>query len=506
VTTQDSSWAEEPFDGRRILLDDFAVTGALRSPDNLGAGDRSGPVGPDHAAYVIYTSGSTGRPKGVLVTHRGLASMVHMQAVRTGAGPHSVVLQFSSPGFDAIVFELCMALLTGARLVLVPGTARLPGERLIEVIREQRVTHVTAVPSVLATIGTASVPSVSSLVVAGEACPPELVDRWAPGRRMFNAYGPTESTVCATISHPMLAGVAPTIGGPVTNTRVYVLDSALRLTPPGVAGELYLAGTALARGYAGQPGLTAERFVASPFGPAGARMYRTGDVVRWTAGGDLEFVGRADEQVKIRGFRIEPGEIEAVLCAHPAIDTATVVAREDQPGVKRLVAYVVPGNENLDIADLRAHAAAGLPDHMVPSAIIALDTLPITTTGKLDRRALPAPEFTGAAHSRAPRTAREQVLCTLIGEVLGATNVGIDDGFFELGGDSITSIKLVARAHKAGLVLTPSDVFAGRTVAAIAEAATDLPADAVDPLADDEPLLELSPEELADIEALWAEL
>ncbi|MGC4987363.1 amino acid adenylation domain-containing protein [Streptomyces sp. DT193] len=507
LTARSAVWASEPFPGRLLLLDDPSTRAALaaRSDADLGAEERDATPGPDSAAYVIYTSGSTGRPKGVVVSHRGLADLAAMQAERIGAHPSSAVLQFSSPGFDAIVFEVCMALLSGARLVLAPGASRLPGEQLVDVIREQRVTHATLVPSVLATLDPTALPSVSSLVVAGEACPQELVDLWAPGRSMFNAYGPTESTVCATISRPLTAGTAPTIGRPLPDTRVYVLDAGLRLVPPGVVGELYLGGAGLARGYAGRPGLTGERFVACPFGPVGSRMYRTGDVVRWSVGGELEFVGRADDQVKIRGFRVEPGEVEAVLRSFGGVGGVAVVAREDRPGVKRLVGYVVPAaGTELDVAGLRAYAGACLPAYMVPSAFVVLGELPVTTTGKLDRRALPVPEFVGGVGSRVARSDRERLLCALVGEVLGVSGVGIDDSFFELGGDSITSIQLATRARRAGLALTPSSVFAGRTVAAIAAAATELDLGAPDPSAAMDALVELSPEELMDIEELWA--
>ncbi|MGW4565577.1 amino acid adenylation domain-containing protein [Streptomyces sp. NPDC004561] len=497
ITESGTAWADEPFDGVRLLAD--------APPPALAPRPRLRPR-PGNAAYVIYTSGSTGTPKGVVVTHRGIASLVHSQARQLRVTGDSVVLQFASPGFDAIVFELSMALLTGARLVLAPGESRLPGEQLVELIRQEGVTHATLIPSVLAALDPGTVSSISSLVVAGEALPQELVDRWADGRAMFNAYGPTESTIWATGSEALRPGEPPLIGGPISNTRVYVLDDALRPVPPGVSGELYIEGAGLARGYTGRPGLTAERFVASPFGPPGTRAYRTGDLVRWTADGRLEFLGRADEQVKIRGFRIELGEIEARLLAHPDIAQAAVLVREDQPGVKRLVAYVVPAAGRVGADALRAHLAGQLPDYMVPAAFVALDALPVTVTGKLDRRALPAPEFGGTADGRRPRDRREEVLCGLFAELLGLAEVGIDDGFFELGGDSIASIQLVARARKAGLSFTPRDVFAHKTVAAIAGAAAYLADEASEPAADRsaeyEPLVELSEEELDEIEEL----
>ena len=330
----------------RLSLDDPATVAALQdSPDTDPTdGDRVQPLWPQHPAYVIYTSGSTGWPKGVVVGHTGVSSMVAAQVERLGVDGHSRVLQFASPGFDASFWELSMALLSGAALIVAPKDELLPGPALGALIRRQRVSHVTMVPSALAVMAAPDgLPGGVSLVVAGEACPAELARTWAAGRRMINAYGPSETTVCATMSGPLSRSISapPPVGQPIANTRVYVLDARLGLAPLGVTGELYVAGAGLARGYLNRPGLTGERFVADPFGPPGTRMYRTGDQVRWDAQGELEFRGRSDDQVKIRGFRVELGEIEAALLSHSDVAQAAVVARQDTPGDTRLIAYVV---------------------------------------------------------------------------------------------------------------------------------------------------------------------
>ncbi|MGX7824528.1 amino acid adenylation domain-containing protein [Actinokineospora sp. 24-640] len=438
--------------------------------DQLGEGPTHDPgveACLDNPAYVIYTSGSTGRPKGVVVTHRGIAAFTATEAERFAVTADSRVLRFSSPSFDASVLELCMALLTGAAVV-IPPPGPLADEALADVLARHRVTHALIPPTALASVPPTDLPDFATLIVGGEACTAELVRRWADGRRMVNAYGPTESTVAATMSDPLTPATAvPPIGKPVRGTSVYLLDAALRPVPPGVTGELYVSGAGLARGYLRRPGLTAERFVADPI--AGGRMYRTGDLARWDTHGDLHYLGRADDQVKLRGFRIELGEVEAVLTRHPAVDHAAVVIREDKPGVKRLVAYLVTA---ADPAQVRDHAAATLPGYMVPAAFVTLDALPLTPNGKLDRKALPAPDFAALAGTRAARTPAEAILCGLYAELLGLPAVGIDDSFFELGGDSIVSIQLVSRARKAGLVFAARDVFTHKTPADLAAVAT----------------------------------
>jgi amino acid adenylation domain-containing protein/non-ribosomal peptide synthase protein (TIGR01720 family) len=464
-----------------VFLDSPDVVRALagHSGAELTDADRRSPLSPDHPAYVIYTSGSTGRPKGVVVGHRGLGNLAAWQAGHLGVTAGSRIGQFAAPSFDAAAWETVMALLNGATLVLTPADGPVLGDALTAFLRERAVTHATLTPTALSGADPQSAPDGLTLVLAGEAVPRDLVARWAPGRRVVNAYGPTETTVCATASGPVDGSVTPPIGGPIANTRVYVLDGALNLCPVGVAGELYVAGTGLARGYLRRPGLTAERFVADPFGEPGARLYRTGDVVRWRADGALEFVGRRDNQVKLRGFRIELGEIEAAVAGCAGVDAAAVVVREDRPGVRQLVAYVVPdGDAECAPETVRAHAAERLPEYMVPQAVVVLDALPLTVNGKLDQAALPAPEFGGDDGGRAATTDAEKIVAEAFREVLGLPEVSADAGFFELGGDSIVSIKLVGEVRKGGLVITPRDVFEHKTVAglaAVARSADDLP-------------------------------
>ncbi|HYT39996.1 MAG TPA: amino acid adenylation domain-containing protein, partial [Acidimicrobiia bacterium] len=465
-----------------LALDDPAAIAATRAmPSHAPTdADRSRPLSLAHPAYLIYTSGSTGRPKAVVVSHAGLASFSAAEVDHFAVGPGDRVLQFSSPSFDASVLELCMSLPAGAALV-VPPPGPLLGEVLAEVLARRGVTHALIPPSALATVPDAvageGLPAFQTLIVGGEACTAALVGRWAPGRRLINAYGPTEATVVATWSQPLSPGGPPPIGRPIANTRAYVLDAALRPVPPGVPGELYIAGAGLARGYLKRPGLTAERFVANPFGEGGSRMYRTGDLVRWRPDGVIDYLGRADDQVKIRGFRIELGEVESALRQHPDVAEGVVIAREDEPGHKRLVAYLVPvgDGEAPDTPALRRFLAETLPDYMVPSAFVTLDALPLSPNGKLDRKALPAPDLgAGVAGAYvAPRTEAEAVLAGIWAEVLGVDGVGVEDNFFELGGDSILSIQVVSRARRAGLALMPRDLFLHRTVASLAANVAD---------------------------------
>ncbi|MQS05686.1 non-ribosomal peptide synthetase [Streptomyces alkaliphilus] len=460
--------------GEPLLLDDPGVLDALAELSGTEVTDteRRTPLSVDHPAYVIYTSGSTGLPKGVVVPHRGLGSLAAWQAHRLGVDAGSRVGQFAAPSFDASVWETVMALLNGAALVLAPAEGPVLGEALTDFLNTGGITHATLTPTALSGADPQAAPPGLTLVTAGEACPRDLVVRWSPGRRVINAYGPTETTVCATASGPLDGTVTPPIGGPIANTRVYVLDAGMNPCPVGVPGELYVAGVGLARGYRGRPGLTAERFVANPFGAPGERMYRTGDVVRRLADGRLEFVGRRDNQVKLRGFRIELGEIEKVLSDCPGVEGAAVVVREDRPGVRQLVGYAVPApGAEPDAGELRARLAERLPEYMVPQAFVVVDALPLTVNGKLDHAALPAPEFTTGGTGEGPTGDAEEILAEAFREVLGLPEVGVRDNFFELGGDSIVSIKLVGRARRGGLVITPRDVFEHKSVAGLAAVA-----------------------------------
>ncbi len=466
-STQEAA-AGLPAGPRRLIVDAADVIDALRgqSDADLTSAERGEPPSPANLAYVIYTSGSTGRPKGVAVTHAGIAGLAAAFAERMAVDAYSRVLQFSSPSFDAFICELITTLEAGAALA-VPPAGSLAGDTLDVALADYGISHAVLPPVAAGSISPGKHADLRTLMVAGEACPTDLVARWAPGRRMINAYGPTEVTVCATMSDPLHGSAAPVIGRSIPGISVHVLDDALRPVSPGTVGELYVSGAGRARGYLGRPALTAERFVANPFAADGSRMYRTGDLVAWLADGNLVFHGRADDQVKLRGFRIELGEIEAVLTAHPTVDRAVVTVREDLPGIQRIVAYMIPAHGAAPGPDeLREHAAQLLPDHMVPSAYVIIDAFPLTPSGKLDRKALPAPAPTAtpAQTERGPRTRTEELLCTIFSELLGTTGVDIDSTFFGLGGDSMLAIRVIQRAREANLAISPRQMASNPTI------------------------------------------
>ncbi len=470
---------------RAICLDDFdASPGAFRRVD----------MTPDNLAYVIYTSGSTGRPKGTLVQHRGAVSFVGDYIRRLGIGPGDRALQFTSFSFDASLAEMFTALLSGATVYLAPREVIADPESLLRVLDEERIDFTIIPPAMLATLPRAG-RHPRLLISGGEACPPELAARWAPGRRFFNGYGPTEATIGPTmreVTDLEADRYNVSIGRPVDNMTAFILDAEMQLVPPGVVGQLYLGGVGVARGYLGRPDLTADRFVPNPFAEtrhefgqlglncqirSGSRLYRTGDLARYRKNGDIEYLGRADSQVKVRGYRIELGEIEAALLEHPAVREAAVLARDDGAG-KRLVAYFTsPAATSPSVGELRAFLINSLPEYMVPAVFVALDQMPVTANGKIDRASLlraplPAPNSAGRADTGAdfvePSTPAEKTLAAVWSQVLGVPRIGANDNFFELGGDSILSIQVVSRANQAGLNITPKQLFQAPTLSALA--------------------------------------
>ncbi|WP_406381966.1 amino acid adenylation domain-containing protein [Streptomyces sp. NBC_00117] len=458
-----------PADAPYLLLDhpDVQDQLAAHTVDNPTNEHRPTTLHAHHPAYAIYTSGSTGQPKGVLITHASAVDLVTWAAAAFGDRALSRVLASTSLNFDVSVFEYMTPLTIGGRIEVV--------RNLLDVAEtgHWQGSLISAVPSALSNtlLRAGADIQAGTVVLAGEALSPSLMAQIAeqmPSSTIWNVYGPTEATVYATAWVDDGAGAAPTIGNPVWNTRAYVLDRNLSPVPPGVQGELYLAGTGLARGYLNRPGLTAQRFVACPFGASGERMYRTGDLVRWRADGELEYLGRVDDQVKVRGFRIELGEIESTLTSRPDVAQAVVTVREDRPGDRQLFGYVVPApGRTLEVQPLRQDLRRTLPDYMVPAAITVIDALPLNPNGKLDRKALPAPRFTSAG--RPARTPQEEVLCGLFAEVLGLDRVSIDDNFFDLGGHSLLATRLIGRVRAAlGRELSIRALFESPTVAALA--------------------------------------
>jgi nonribosomal peptide synthetase DhbF len=472
ITTQALA-PQLPANTPRLILD---------HPDILSALDRSAAINPCDAerthkltpfssAYVIYTSGSTGTPKGTVIAHHNAVTFVCWARTVFDAKAIAGVLASTSLSFDLSIFELFFPLSWGGTVILADNVLELP-----HLPHSGRVTLVNTVPSALAELLRSNgLPEGVKIVnLAGEALRQSLVDEIYQRKhvqQVFNLYGPTEDTTYSTYALTRAGDPAePSIGRPIWNTRVYVLDQALQPVPAGVVGELYIAGAGLACGYLRRPALTAQRFIADPHGAPGSRMYRTGDLARWRSDGTLAFLGRTDHQVKIRGFRVELGEIEAALLRYPDVAQAVVTAQEDRPGEGHLVGYVVSApNRSVEINTLRQHLAQALPGHMVPAAIVALDALPMTPNGKLDRRALPDPEFTPAL-ARESRTPQEEILCVLFAETLGVERVGLDDNFFELGGHSLLAMRLISRIRTAFSVeLSIRSLFEAPTVAGLVE-------------------------------------
>jgi nonribosomal peptide synthetase DhbF len=447
---------------------------------------------PEHLAYLIYTSGSTGRPKGVGVSRRSQTQMVleHQRQLDIRLGDRC--LQVARPAFDVASAEIGMALVAGASIELLSvAESALVGPDFAQLCDRRRITHFMCVPNVLQLIPVHSrFSTVRCIVVGGEQCPPSIVARFAQDRVMINAYGPTETTVCATMSVPLDSerykkkGADPLvpIGFPLANVQVYLLDQSLELVPSGVTGELYIAGVGLARGYLGRSGMTAERFLACPFGLSGERMYRTGDLARRRADGSIEFIGRVDDQIKIRGYRIELGEIEAALldAFSEALSQATVIALPHLDE-HRLIAYLVPqkGFAVPSSAVLRAKIESRLPDYMLPAGYVWLESLPLTPNGKLDHRALPKPELLTSGHAyRAPVTGTQAVICRLFAELTSTDAVGLDDNFFEIGGHSLLAMRLIARVrHETGADLPLRALFAHPTPEALAVQLDELESD-----------------------------
>ncbi|WP_241997405.1 non-ribosomal peptide synthetase [Rhodococcus sp. SMB37] len=479
------------------LLTDSGVAYAIAGPDvpvpsgveivpfildgdtrEITDGDRTRPVHLDNLAYLVYTSGSTGKPKGVAVAHRGLGPLAQSFVDHFALHDDARVLHFANPAFDGAVLEQVMALTAGGTLVVAPPEL-FGGDELLELLRRERITHWFTTPSVPTQFDPAGLDDLEVLAVGGEMWPAETAARWSPGRTMLNVYGPTETTVIATSSTPLHPGEKLTIGTGLVGVTAAVLDHRLQRVPDGVIGELYLMGQGVARGYLGAPALSAERFVADPFG--GGRMYRTGDLVRWTRDHALEFVGRADHQVKIRGFRIELGEIDTVLHEHPGVRTAVTLVRDSA-----LAAYVHSPDTELDGREIRDWLASRLPRHMMPATVTVLDAMPLTSTGKIDRAALPDPAGDSTA-DRGFRSVTEELVAGIVADVLGVPVVSGDDDFFAIGGNSLLATTLAARlgavaARRVGV----RDVFENPTVADLARVVGSSDAVAAIPLVHDE--------------------
>lgn len=445
--------------------------------------ERNGPAERNYAkdvAYMVYTSGSTGTPKGVVVPHRNVVNFAAAIGDHLGAGPGRRTLQFVSPSFDAFVCELAQSVMAGGTLVINPGARPVPGPDLIRAIVGHRVNDVILPPSALQVMDPDSLPAGVTVLITGEAAVPGVIERWSGVCRLLNGYGPTETTIGATLSgalSPSNAQDTP-IGAPLRNYRIYALDTFLDLAPGGAVGELYVAGAGVSAGYHGHPELAAQRFRPDAFGPPGSLMYRTGDLGRWTLGGELVFLGRNDDQVQLRGIRIELGEVEAVVASCPGVARAAATVRDMTDGDRHLIAYVVgEAGVRLDAAAIRAHVAGRVPAHLTPSVVAIVDDFPLTPSGKLDRRALPDPRLAAGPEQRVSRTELEEILATLFAGVLGVPWVGIDENFFDRGGHSLSATRLLGRVRRLlKMELQVADIFRAPTVAALAERLERVPA------------------------------
>jgi amino acid adenylation domain-containing protein len=467
-----------PYQATLICLDEIEEQIAQYCQDNLQNG-----LTVSNLANVIYTSGSTGKPKGVMVEHRGLVNLALAQIQSFAVNHNSRVLQFASFSFDACISEILMTFGSGATLYLAQKDALLPGQPLIERLVKNGITHVTLPPSALVVLPKESLPNLQTLIVAGEACSLDLVKQWSVGRNFFNAYGPTEASVCATIAQCSQDDLIVTIGKAIANVQIYILDAFLQPVPVGVSGELYIGGVGVARGYLNRPELTAERFIPNPFYPPltsldkgveqPSKLYKTGDLARYLPDGNIEYLGRIDNQVKIRGFRIELGEIEAVLSQCPDVQNTAVIVREDTPGDKRLVAYVVlTSDSQITTSELRQFLANQLPAYLVPNTFVILDNLPLTPNGKCDRRSLPIPDDQTRKNipKIGPRNLVELQLAQIWSEILGINNIGIQENFFELGGHSLLAVSLINRIEqKLDKRLPLTSLFQNGTIASLAK-------------------------------------
>jgi amino acid adenylation domain-containing protein len=459
-----------PADRARIVVLDEVHSAVAQEPAENPSCDATG----ENLAYVIYTSGSTGLPKGVQVPHRAVVNFLHSMSVEPGLGEQEVLLAVTTLSFDISVLELFLPLTVGARVVIVSREVATDGASLGAEVEAAQVTVMQATPATWQLLKESGWQGSRHLKIlcGGEALTSDLADHLLEmGASVWNLYGPTETTVFSTAYHVKSRRTPVSIGGPIANTEVYVLNAARQTVPIGVPGELYIGGAGLARGYLNRPELTAEKFVADPFSNRpGARLYRTGDQVRWRADGNLEFLGRLDHQVKLRGFRIEPVEIETALTGQPHVTQSVVLVREDRPGDQRLVAYVVLRESATEqtVSGLRQSLREKLPEYMVPSAFVILDALPLTPNGKVDRKALPVPEVNHLEPAQAcvaPRTCVEEQLATIWREVLGVDRIGIRDNFFERGGHSLLATRLASHIRRQfGLEIPLIAIFEAPTI------------------------------------------